>query len=117
MEPERKKLSSFLRGRILAGLGILCMLNLFLDISYYYHHQSKMNLLAGMLQTDVSSVGEDNHLDMVLALLKEESGSGVGLYLVREIVQKHYGTISVSSRYEPNVETVGETVFVIQIPI
>lgn len=49
--------------------------------------------------------------------VKEESGSGVGLYLVREIVQKHHGTVSVSSDYGKSKKKYPGTVFVIQIPL
>lgn len=49
--------------------------------------------------------------------VREESGSGVGLYLVREIVQKHHGTVSVSSAYGKSKEKYPGTVFVIQIPL
>jgi signal transduction histidine kinase len=46
-------------------------------------------------------------------LVKEVSGSGVGLYLSREIIRKHGGTITVKS---DNGRTMGST-FVIQLPL
>lgn len=34
--------------------------------------------------------------------VKEQSGSGIGLFLAREIIEKHHGTITVSSNIEDN---------------
>lgn len=50
--------------------------------------------------------------------VKKETGSGVGLYLVREIVRKHYGTVSVTSfRDRSKWDGRMGSVFVVQIPI
>ena len=49
--------------------------------------------------------------------VKQENGSGVGLYLSREIIQMHHGTIAVHSRYGTrNVSYPGST-FIIQLPL
>ena len=53
-----------------------------------------------------------------LPSVKAESGSGIGLFLTREIIEKHHGTITVSSRYgmeEDSYNKHGST-FVIQLP-
>lgn len=44
-----------------------------------------------------------------------QSGSGVGLYLAREIIEKHNGTISVKSNFGRGVEHPGSK-FVVQLP-
>lgn len=49
-----------------------------------------------------------------LPSVKEESGSGIGLFLTREIIEKHHGTIIVSSHY--GMEDVCGSTFVIQLP-
>lgn len=48
--------------------------------------------------------------------VQEEEGSGVGLYLTREIISRHGGTITVHSRERMAEKTGGGSVFVIQVP-
>lgn len=49
--------------------------------------------------------------------MKNISGSGVGLYLTREIIEKHHGMISVSSKYEIKDRNYPGSTFLIQLPI
>ena len=49
--------------------------------------------------------------------IKNSSGSGIGLYLVRDIIQRHDGTVSVSSMYGKTSESNPGSTFVIQLPI
>lgn len=48
--------------------------------------------------------------------VQEEEGSGVGLYLTREIISRHGGTVSVHSRERMAKEQDSGSVFVIQLP-
>lgn len=50
--------------------------------------------------------------------VKAQSGSGIGLFLAREIIEKHQGTITVSSRLctEDNNNSRCGSTFVIQLP-
>lgn len=50
--------------------------------------------------------------------VKEQSGSGIGLFLAREIIEKHNGTITVSSRQFAKNDTNNRhgSTFVIQLP-
>lgn len=48
--------------------------------------------------------------------VQKESGSGVGLYLAREIVNRHHGVISVYSDYEKRKENPGSR-FVVKLPV
>ncbi|MDO5294735.1 MAG: HAMP domain-containing sensor histidine kinase [bacterium] len=52
--------------------------------------------------------------------VKEETGSGIGLYLARKIIEDHNGTISVSSNWKKRVGTENEnpgSTFLIQLPV
>ena len=49
-----------------------------------------------------------------LPSVKVESGSGIGLFLTREIIEKHQGTITVSSHF--GMEDACGSTFVIQLP-
>lgn len=48
--------------------------------------------------------------------VQSQKGSGVGLYLTREIIRRHQGNISVSSRWDVGQKKSSGTVFVIQLP-
>ncbi len=50
------------------------------------------------------------------SLVQKESGSGVGLYLAREIVNRHHGMISVYSDYEKRKDNPGSR-FVVKMPL
>lgn len=48
--------------------------------------------------------------------VRSQTGSGVGLYLTRQIVERHHGSISVTSSYEENKKTSHGSIFAIQLP-
>lgn len=52
-----------------------------------------------------------------LESVKNEAGSGVGLYLVREIIEKHHGTVTVNSNYGKTGSSNPGSTFVIQLPM